>query len=119
MGDIFQSVDDLDADAVERIIDRLEFRGTFEPFVLMREAYLDAVNIPSGARVLDLGCGTGVVARALAARPDFDGEVVGTDLSEDLVRAAAQKAEAEGLSNVNSAKATLGRRRTATPATTS
>lgn len=40
-------------------------------------------NIPRGARVLDIGCGIGAVARAIASRVD-DSEVVGVD--RDLLR---------------------------------
>jgi ubiquinone/menaquinone biosynthesis C-methylase UbiE len=100
MADVYQSIDQLDAETFERIVERLEFRGTYAPFVRMREAYLDAVGLRNVRRVLDLGCGTGVVARALAARPDFDGEVVGTDLSAALVDRARAKAAADGLSQV-------------------
>ena len=33
MADIFQSIDGLDADAQQKVIDRLEFSGTYAPFV--------------------------------------------------------------------------------------
>lgn len=47
----------------------------------------------SGERILDAGCGTGVFSLALAAR---GAEVVGVDLSEELVRAARERAAAAG-----------------------
>ena len=92
MPDIFQHIDALDATAQQRVIDRLEFRGNYAPFVAMRDAYLDMLDLPPGARVCELGCGTGVVSRAIAARDSFDGTVIGSDLSEALVAAANWRA---------------------------
>ncbi|HNB55227.1 MAG TPA: class I SAM-dependent methyltransferase, partial [Anaerolineales bacterium] len=40
--------------------------------------------IPSNARILDLGCGNGELARELARR-EFAGDYVGVDFSEGLV----------------------------------
>src|SRR5688500_11153042 len=44
----------------------------------MRRAYLSDVDFPPAARVLEVGCGTGAVARTIAAWPGV-GEVVGVD----------------------------------------
>jgi ubiquinone/menaquinone biosynthesis C-methylase UbiE len=49
-----------------------------------------------GATVLDVGCGTGDDARALAARVG-DGRVVAVDLSEAMVDEARSRAEGSGL----------------------
>jgi 2-polyprenyl-3-methyl-5-hydroxy-6-metoxy-1,4-benzoquinol methylase len=100
MADIFQSIDGLDADALQKVIDRLEFRGTYAPFIAMREAYLDRLDLPPRPHICELGCGTGVVSRAIAARPEFDGTVHGTDLSEALVAEAKRRARSEGVENV-------------------
>jgi len=45
-----------------------------------------------GMRVLDLGCGTGDLALAAAARVGPSGEVVGLDFSGDMLAVAAHKA---------------------------
>jgi len=95
--DIFQAITALDAEAIQRVVDRLEYRGKDAPFVQMREAYLERLNLASTATVLDLGCGTGVVARAVGARPSFQGHVVGIDLSSALLDAAQRFAQAEGV----------------------
>jgi ubiquinone/menaquinone biosynthesis C-methylase UbiE len=55
------------------------------------------MGIDDKANVLDLGCGTGVAARAIAQRPGFKGSVLGTDLSEYLIAAANQLAGQEKL----------------------
>ena len=96
--DIFQSIGSLDEESVQRIIDRLEFRGTDEKFVAMREAYLDQMELSPDSKILDLGCGTGVVARSLASRESFSGNIVGVDFSPELIAAAQQLAEKEGVS---------------------
>ncbi len=47
--------------------------------------------------VLDLGCGTGAIALALAGKAK---RVVGRDISEGMMERAREKARAEGLDNV-------------------
>src|SRR5262249_37224216 len=49
--------------------------------------------------VLDLGCGTGVVARAIAARPSFRGRVIGVDFSSALLDAARRFSREEGVTS--------------------
>lgn len=95
--DIFQAIDSLDPAGIQRIVDRLEFRGAYAPFVAMRDAYLERMELERAERVLELGCGTGVVARALAARPGFRGTIVATDFSPALIDVARRHATAEGV----------------------
>ena len=95
--DIYQAVSDLAPESAQTVIDRLEFRGTDPGFVAMREAYLERLDLGSAGRILDLGCGTGVVARALAGRADIQAEIVGEDMSDVLIAAAKGFAEKEGL----------------------
>jgi ubiquinone/menaquinone biosynthesis C-methylase UbiE len=63
----------------------------------MLQGYLDAMGIDGALRVLDLGCGTGLAARAIARRADFSGTVLGIDLSPHLVAAAQRLAREEGV----------------------
>jgi len=51
----------------------------------------------SGDRVLDLACGTGVVARLIAPLVGPGGSVTGLDLSPGMLAVAQERAEAEGL----------------------
>ena len=53
-----------------------------------RDAYLELIDLPPAAAVLDLGCGTGVVTRAIAARDGFAGTVTGVDQSPEFIAAA-------------------------------
>lgn len=97
--DVFQMISDMDSDMVQKIVDRLEFRGSDPTFVRMRETYLENVDLQSNARVLELGCGTGVVSRALAQRKGFTGAVVATDFSDELIKAARNLADNADLSD--------------------
>jgi len=97
--DIFQSIRDLEPEALQRIVDRLEYRGRDPAFVKMREAYLDQMGLTPNARVLETGCGTGVVSRALVRRTSFAGAVVGVDFSDVLIQAGRRLAHAENLND--------------------
>ena len=92
-----QFINEQDEATLDRFIKRLEFRGTDPTFVAYREAYLELLDLPPTGTVLDLGCGTGVVARALAARDGFDGTVTAIDQSPKLIAAAERFAADEGV----------------------
>lgn len=49
---------------------------------------LDAATIAAGARILDVACGTGVVARQAASRVGKEGHVVGVDLNPAMLAMA-------------------------------
>lgn len=67
---------------------------------------LRAAAVQRADGVLDIGCGCGSTTRA-AARATVDGEVLGVDLSEQLLRRAAQRAQEEGLTNVRFEQAVM------------
>jgi SAM-dependent methyltransferase len=50
----------------------------------------DAAGISRGNKVLDVGCGTGVLAREALRRAGEDGRVVGLDLNEGMLAVAAR-----------------------------
>ncbi len=78
--DPYSKTDRLDETSLEVIVARLEARGKHPFFDRMLREYLDAMEIDAAETVLDMGCGTGVAARAIARRPDFTGTVLGIDL---------------------------------------
>ena len=97
--DAMQFINEQSAATLERFIERLEFRGTDAAFASYRDAYLELIDLPRAAFVLDLGCGTGVVARALAAREGFAGRVTGVDQSPAFIAAAHRLAADEGVAD--------------------
>jgi len=86
--DAMQFVNEQDTATLERFAERLEFRGADPKFVAYRDAYLRLIDVSRSATILDLGCGTGVVTRALAARDGFAGTVTGIDQSPHFIAAA-------------------------------
>jgi ubiquinone/menaquinone biosynthesis C-methylase UbiE len=95
--DPYAATDKLDELLLQVVITRLEARGKHPLFEKMLQDYLDAMRIDEAKTVLDIGCGTGVAARAIARRRGFSGRVLGIDLSPALVQRAAQLARDEGL----------------------
>ena len=59
---------------------------------------IDRVGVGPGARVLDLACGTGVVARTAASRVRGGGRVAALDLNAGMLRVARSLAPAGGRS---------------------
>jgi ubiquinone/menaquinone biosynthesis C-methylase UbiE len=95
--DAMQFINEQNAATLERFIERLEFRAKDPTFTAYRDAYLKVMDLPRTAAVLDLGCGTGVVTRAIAARDGFAGTVTGVDQSPEFIAAAERLAADEGL----------------------
>jgi demethylmenaquinone methyltransferase / 2-methoxy-6-polyprenyl-1,4-benzoquinol methylase len=83
---------------VEAMFDRIAPRYdllnrilTFRMDVAWRKAAVDALDLPAGARVLDLACGTGDLCRALAVAGY---EPVGVDFALGMLRAGGPRVEA-------------------------
>ncbi|MCB1743021.1 MAG: methyltransferase domain-containing protein, partial [Gammaproteobacteria bacterium] len=55
-------------------------------------ALLEMACLASGERVLDVACGTGLVSFAALDRVGPSGAVLGTDISAEMVAAAARRA---------------------------
>jgi SAM-dependent methyltransferase len=87
MTDVWSSVAELDATAQERLAGVLETRGADAQQQAMRAVFLSDVGLPPNARVLDAGCGTGVLTRAIAGLESVR-SVVGVDLAPSLVERA-------------------------------
>jgi SAM-dependent methyltransferase len=97
--DAMEFINEQDEATLARFVERLEFRGADPTFIGYRDAYLDAMDLPRDAVVVELGCGTGVVARAVAAREGFSGRVIGIDQSPALIEAARRLAADEGVAD--------------------
>ena len=95
--DAMQFVNDQDDATLQRFIGRLEMRGQDPTFVAYREAYFELIDLSRAAEVLEVGCGTGVVARAITARDGFAGTVTGIDQSPEFITVAESLAANEGV----------------------
>lgn len=95
--DVYRITDKLDDPTLNVVVTRLEARGKHPRFIAMMDQYLQAMDIDAAKTVLDMGCGTGVAARAIARRKGFAGRITAIDLSSYLVTAAGRLAEEEGV----------------------
>lgn len=95
--DVYRITNELDGATLDVLVARLEARGKHPRLAEMMREYLDAMAIDSARSVLDLGCGTGVAARAIARRPGFSGRVTGIDRSPHLIAAATRLADEDGV----------------------
>lgn len=66
-----------------------------------RDLMMALAEIPAGARVLDVACGTGLTTFPAADAVGPLGEVVGTDISDRMVQFAARQALDRGYANVS------------------
>ena len=84
MTEIKQETFQLAAEAAEA------YEALFVPafFAQWPPRLLDAAGLANGQRVLDVACGSGVVARAAAVRVGSAGSVVGVDLSDAMLAVA-------------------------------
>jgi SAM-dependent methyltransferase len=73
---------------VAALIAGLEARGRAPAQRRLRRRFLHFVPVRPGARVLEVGCGSGVVVRDLAAMVGGRGRVIGVDASRAVLTAA-------------------------------
>jgi predicted TPR repeat methyltransferase len=76
--------DDFAENFDRKLVDQLEYRVPG----LMAQAVAPALELARPARVIDLGCGTGLVGQELAG---MQAEIVGIDLSAQMLKLAAQR----------------------------
>ena len=82
-------------DAGQRWVDDQEaMDATLEPF---GEAAMEALGVPKGGEVIDLGCGCGGTTLELARRTGPMGRVLGIDISTPMLGRARERASAASL----------------------
>lgn len=80
-----------------RYVRMMETRGQTPTQARLRRRFLRFCGVAPGWRVVEVGCGSGVVARDLAAMVGPGGHVTGVDKSRVLLAAARRRAREEGL----------------------
>jgi ubiquinone/menaquinone biosynthesis C-methylase UbiE len=91
MADVYATIERADEEVQTRLAEVLELRAADLQQRGMLEDYLADLPLPRGARVLEIGCGPGPVARTLAARPGV-GDVLGIDPSPLFIERARMRA---------------------------
>ena len=87
----------MDAARARELAAQLDLRGKAADEVEARTVYLGLLGVAAGERVLDIGCGSGVVTREIARRVGAGGGAVGVDTSPALLEVARDLADAAGL----------------------
>jgi SAM-dependent methyltransferase len=87
----------IDAARARELARRLELRAKSPDEIEARAAYLGLLGVKAGERVLDVGCGSGVVTRDIARRVGPGGRAVGIDPSPQLLVVARELTQAAGL----------------------
>ncbi len=96
MPDVFENIAAAPPPMLEMIAHVLELRASIPQQQEMQRTYLGDLEFPDGAEVLEIGCGTGAVARVLAAWPNV-GHVLGVDPSPYLIERARALSRAPNL----------------------
>jgi len=90
-------VNDLDETALDLLIKRLESRAQNPVFAQLLDKYTTSLIAEKPEKVLEFGCGTGAVLRALARRGDFTGHATGVDHCAAFINAANQFSKQENV----------------------
>lgn len=90
MPDLFQDVSAAGDEMIGQIIEALEGRADDPAMTEIVERYFADLDWPDGGTLLEIGCGTGPVAR-VAARCSPGTRVVGTDPAAELIEDARHR----------------------------
>ena len=97
MSDVYADIAAADRNVLENLARILELRAADPQQVAMRTSYQSEIDLRPGAVLLEVGCGTGPVSRALA-RLGADCQVFGVDPSPFFLTEARRLAE--GIANL-------------------
>lgn len=92
MPDVYATIADADAELQGKLADVLELRAADPRQREMLAAYTASLELPAGAELLEVGCGTGAVCRFLTTLPGA-GHVTGVDPSALFVQRARELAD--------------------------
>jgi ubiquinone/menaquinone biosynthesis C-methylase UbiE len=78
MPDVYARISEADRALQERLADVIELRAAEPRYAAIVRAHLERIPLPAGARLVEIGCGTGSVTRSIARRAEV-AEAVGID----------------------------------------
>ncbi|MDF1667095.1 MAG: methyltransferase domain-containing protein [Planctomycetota bacterium] len=90
MSDPYTNLDHQTQTTLDAIAIRLEERGSNPIFQRMIDDYLSVIPTNKPIKILDLGCGTGVVTRKILDHVGIPAKVCGADLSGQLLEKARE-----------------------------
>ncbi|MCO6451461.1 MAG: methyltransferase domain-containing protein [Caldilineales bacterium] len=97
MSNPWSNPDDLSPQAAAELAAFIDARSQRPDQSAAHDALIDALAPQPGERVIDLGCGAGVIARRVAARVQPQGEVLGVDISRAMLDFAESQPAMPGL----------------------
>ena len=92
MPDVFSDITNAPPEILEPIAQTLEARAANPKLQAMLESYLGEIELPASARILEVGSGTGPIARRLARLAQAE-KVIGLDPSPQFVARARELAK--------------------------
>jgi ubiquinone/menaquinone biosynthesis C-methylase UbiE len=95
--DVYGRTFEMDAPALAAIAERLEARGDHPFIAAVIDEYMAGLVQSPPDKVLEIGCGTGAVVRAIARRPEVKGSITAIDISPQLIQTAQNIAQEGGL----------------------
>jgi SAM-dependent methyltransferase len=79
--DVYERTHQMDEATLAVMAERLEARGRHPFFARAIGEYMDHLALTGTEAIIDIGCGTGVAARAIARRPEVRGSITAIDIS--------------------------------------
>src|SRR4051794_15234991 len=87
----------MDEPALAAIAERMEARGSHPFIASVVDDYMAGLIQSPANTLIEIGCGTGAVARAIARRSEMQGSITAVDISPHLIGMARRLAEEAGL----------------------
>jgi ubiquinone/menaquinone biosynthesis C-methylase UbiE len=91
MPDVYSTITTVDPKTIEQLANVIELRAAEPRQAQMREQFVNGIPLANGAKVIEIGCGTGAVCRTIASRVEV-AEVVGVDPSTGFLDKARKLA---------------------------
>ena len=94
--DVYGRTFEMDAPALAAIAERMEARGSHSFIAGVIDEYMAGLIQSPANTLIEIGCGTGAVARAIARRPEMQGPITAVDVSPHLIGMAQRLAQEGG-----------------------